>query len=275
MRRPEATLTEHQAQAPTGALWSTVHAEVAAIAKSEPALVDYLQTTLLRYSRFEEALARHLANKLTGGPLGPGALAELFAEAYAKEPDIAVASAADLQAVRDRDPACNTYAIPLLFFKGFHALQCYRVGHWLWRTGREALAWTVQNRISEVFAVEIHPAARIGRGILLDHGTGFVVGETAVIDDHVSILQEVTLGGTGKEHGDRHPKIRRGVLIGAGAKILGNIVVGEGAKIGAGSVVLDNVPPHCTAVGVPARIVGECESADPASLMDHRIDKSE
>lgn len=259
---------------PSEAMWSAVQSEVAAMSGAEPVLADFLQTTVLRHARFEEALAQHLAVKLAGGALDAHALAELIGEVLAADPEITDASIADLQAVRERDPACTAYAIPLLFFKGYHALQCYRIGHWLWRQRREALAWTVQNRISEVFAVEIHPAARIGRGILLDHGTGFVVGETAVIDDHVSILQEVTLGGTGKEHGDRHPKIRRGVLIGAGAKILGNIVVGEGAKIGAGSVVLDDVPPHCTAVGVPARVTGKCDSADPASLMDHRIDKS-
>jgi serine O-acetyltransferase len=253
-------------------LWKTIRAEVTAMAEAEPVLAGFFQRTVLRHSRLEDVLAAHLAGKLAGSVLDVRALTQLITEALAADPDIMAAALADLQAVRERDPACKTYAIPLFFFKGYQALQSYRIGHWLWRQGREALAWTVQNRVSEVFAVEIHPAARIGRGILLDHGTGLVVGETAVIDDHVSILQDVTLGGTGKEQGDRHPKIRRGVLISAGAKILGNIVVGEGAKIGAGSVVLKDVPPHCTVVGVPARVVGTCESADPASLMDHRID---
>jgi serine O-acetyltransferase len=253
------------------AVWRAICAEVTAMAKAEPALAGFFQEAVLRHSRFEEAFVSHLSAKLAGGALAASVAVELLTEALATEPDIAATALADLQAVRDRDPACETYAIPLLFFKGYQALQCYRIGHWLWRRGRKASAWMVQNRVSEVFAVEIHPAARIGRGVLLDHGTGFVVGETAVIDDHVSILQDVTLGGTGKEHGDRHPKIRRGVLIGAGAKILGNIVVGEGAKVGAGSVVLDDVPPHCTVAGVPARVVGACESTDPAALMDHRI----
>lgn len=255
-------------------MWRAIYAEATSMAKTEPALARFLEQTVLRHSRFEDVVLTHLAAKLAGGALDVHVITELLAEALDAEPDITAAACADLQAVRDRDPACETYAVPLLFFKGYQALQCYRIGHWLWRQGRTASAWMVQNRVSEVFAVEIHPAARIGRGILLDHGTGFVVGETAVIDDHVSILQEVTLGGTGKEHGDRHPKIRRGVLIGAGAKILGNIVIGEGAKIGAGSVVLQDVPPHVTVAGVPARIVGKCESADPASLMDHHIDDS-
>lgn len=259
----------------TDGLWKTISAEVADLAAKEPILSEFLTATVLQHRRFEDALAHHLAQKLNGSALNERALCDLIREAMAADPNIAHAASEDIKAVRERDPACKTYATPLLFFKGYQALQCYRVAHWLWRQGRESLAQLLQNRISEVFAVDIHPAARIGEGILLDHGTGFVVGETAVIDDHVSILQEVTLGGTGKEHGDRHPKIRRGVLIGAGAKILGNVVVGEGAKVGAGSVVLDNVPPHCTVAGVPARVVGTCESSDPASHMDHRIDPSD
>jgi serine O-acetyltransferase len=257
------------------ALWRAMCAEVTTMAEAEPILASFFHTTVLRHRSFAEALAYHLSSKLSGGALDGRALMELIGEALGADSDIVLAALTDAKAVRERDPACKGYSTPLLFFKGYQALQCYRVAHWFWGKRREALALMLQNRISEVFAVDIHPAARIGRGILLDHGTGFVVGETAVIDDHVSILQEVTLGGTGKEQGDRHPKIRHGVLIGAGAKILGNIVVGEGAKVGAGSVVLDNVPPHCTVAGVPAKVVGSCESADPASLMDHRIDRSE
>ncbi len=260
--------------AQSASIWQAIRDEATAMIKAEPALAGFLQRTVLHRNRFEDALISHLSSKLAGGALDEHVALDFMTEAISKDPDITAAAMADLQAVRDRDPACDTYTIPLLFFKGYQALQCYRIGHWLWRQGRIASAWMVQNRVSEVFAVEIHPAARIGRGILLDHATGFVVGETAVIDDHVSILHEVTLGGTGKEHGDRHPKIRRGVLISAGAKILGNIVVGEGAKVGAGSVVLHDVPPHCTVAGVPAKIVGVCESSDPASLMDHHIDES-
>lgn len=259
---------------PSTELWKTICDEVTAMAEAEPMLASFFHMTVLRHQTFEDVLAFHLSTKLGGGALDVRALMELIEEAIISEPDISAAAVADVLAVRERDPACKAYSIPLLFFKGYQALQAYRIAHWLWRQGREAMAFMLQNRISEVFAVDIHPAARIGRGILLDHGTGFVVGETAVIEDHVSILQEVTLGGTGKETGDRHPKIRRGVLIGAGAKILGNIVVGEGSKVGAGSVVLENVPPHCTVAGVPAKIVGACESTDPASNMDHRIDRS-
>lgn len=255
-------------------LWKVIHAEAAKLAADEPVLAEFVRDTVLRHSSFDNALAYHLSNKLGGRALAATTIRELIADALAADPGITRAAMADIEAVHDRDPACKMYVTPFLFFKGYQALQCYRVAHWVWQQGREALALLLQNRISEFFAVDIHPAARIGKGILLDHGTGFVVGETAVIDDHVSILQEVTLGGTGKETGDRHPKVRRGVLIGAGAKILGNIVVGEGAKVGAGSVVLDNVPPHCTVAGVPAHVVGSCESADPASLMDHRIDPS-
>jgi serine O-acetyltransferase len=179
---------------------------------------------------------------------------------------------ADLEAVVTRDPACRGYSTPLLYFKGFHALQAYRVGHRCWTTDRRALALYLQSRTSEVFAVDIHPGARIGKGIFFDHATSIVIGETTVIEDDFSMLHEVTLGGTGKAGGDRHPKIRRGVLIGAGAKVLGDVVIGEGAKIGAGSVVLQDVPAHCTVAGVPARPVGYPAHALPALEMDQAID---
>jgi serine O-acetyltransferase len=188
---------------------------------------------------------------------------------------IGLALRADIRAVRDRDPAAQGFATPLLYFKGFHALQSYRVAHWLWTQGRRSLAWLFHARISEVFAADIHPGARIGKGVLFDHGTGLVIGETAVLEDNVSVLHEVTLGGTGKETGDRHPKVRRCVLIGAGAKILGNIEIGVGAKVGAGSVVLQPVPPHVTVAGVPARIVGRPREAEPALAMDHRLPESD
>lgn len=255
-------------------LWSVVREEATRLAAREPMLADFLHATVLTHDSLGSGLATLLAGKLAGDVLRRDSLRALINEAVASDPLIGEAAEADLQALRERDPACKSYVIGLLFFKGYQAVQSYRIAHWLWRQGREGFAFMLNNRISERFAVDIHPAARIGKSILLDHGTGLVVGETAVIDDHVSLLQEVTLGGTGKESGDRHPKIRRGVLISAGAKILGNIVVGEGAKVGAGSVVLRDVPPHCTVVGVPARVVGRCETADPASQMDHRIDDS-
>ena len=179
---------------------------------------------------------------------------------------------ADIQAVVARDPACRGFSVPLLYFKGFHSIQAYRVAHHYWVRDRKALALYLQSRISEVFAVDIHPGARIGKGILFDHATSIVIGETTVIDDDFSMLHEVTLGGTGKAGGDRHPKIGRGVLIGAGAKVLGNVTIGEGAKVGAGSVVLDDVPPHCTVAGVPAKPVGYPAHALPALEMDQAID---
>lgn len=179
---------------------------------------------------------------------------------------------ADLHAVSERDSACCSQVTPLLYFKGFHALQAYRVAHWLWQQGRKSLALFLQNRISAVFAVDIHPAARIGKGIMFDHATGIVIGETAVVGDMVSIMQSVTLGGTGKEAGDRHPKVSNGVLIGAGAKILGNITVGECAKVGAGSVVLKDVPARAVVAGVPAKIIGDNLCGQPAQEMDHHID---
>ncbi|NLR76487.1 MULTISPECIES: serine O-acetyltransferase [Leeia] len=253
------------------ALWLSIRDEVSRTAAEEPMLASFLHMTVLRHKTLDDVVAFHLSSKLASPTMDARVLMELISEALAADPVIMQSIRADIEAVRSRDPACKDFSTPLLFFKGFQALQCYRIGNWLWRQGRHALAMHIQNRISEVFAVEIHPAARIGKGILLDHGTGFVVGETAVIEDDVSILQEVTLGGTGKESGDRHPKIRQGVLIGAGAKILGNIEVGKGAKVGAGSVVLKAVPPHVTVAGVPARVVGVCENDSPAEQMDHRI----
>jgi serine O-acetyltransferase len=196
---------------------------------------------------------------------------EVIEQALADDPSISTAMRADLQAVSERDSACCSLVTPLLFFKGFHALQSYRIAHWLWQQGRNSLALFLQNRISSVFAVDIHPAARIGKGIMFDHATGIVIGETAVVEDNVSIMQSVTLGGTGKEAGDRHPKVRRGVLISAGAKILGNIEIGECAKVGAGSVVLKDVAPRTTVAGVPARVVGDSLCTQPSRDMDHHL----
>ena len=256
---------------PVDDLWQTIRGEVAQDAQEEPILASFLHMTVLRHKSLDDVLSFHLSSKLASPTMDARTLMELIGEALAADPQIAAATRADIRAAYERDPACRSYATPLLYFKGFHALQCYRITHWLWLQGRHALALFLQNRISETFAVDIHPAARIGCGILLDHGHGFVVGETAVIEDDVSILHNVTLGGTGKAEGDRHPKIRYGVLIGAGAKILGNIEVGSGAKIGAGSVVLEPVPPHTTVAGVPAKIVGMAESDVPSLSMDHRL----
>ncbi len=208
-----------------------------------------------------------LARKLQDDAIDRPTLAGLISDAYEDTPDIVAATAADLLAIRDRDPSCEDLLTPFLFFKGFQALQAHRVSHWLWNGGRIHLARHMQSRISEVFAADFHPAARMGRGIMIDHGTSLVIGETCIVEDDVSMLQEVTLGGTGKAGGDRHPKVRRGVLIGAGAKILGNITIGEGAKVGAGSIVLDSVAPFTTVVGVPARPVAR-NAAMAALTMD-------
>jgi serine O-acetyltransferase len=240
-------------------------------AEREPILASFLHATILNHDRLEDALSYHLAGKLEGPSLSSMALREVMDAALASDPEIGEALRADIRAVRDRDPACNDFCVPLLYFKGFHALESSRIAHWLWTHDRRSLALHLQNRISQVFGVDIHPGARIGRGLFIDHGTGVVIGETAVVDDDVSMLHEVTLGGTGKHGGDRHPKIGRGVLISTGAKILGNVTVGEGAKIGAGSIVLSDIPPHVTAVGVPARVVGRPASEQPALEMDQLL----
>jgi len=252
-------------------VWSSIREEVGREVEREPILAGFLHATILKHNSLEDALSFHLAGKLATSTLPSMLVREVIDEALACDPSIALAIRSDICAVRERDPATDSYAVPLLYFKGFHALQSYRAGHWLWKQGRISLALYLQNRISEVFGADIHPAARLGAGLLIDHGTSVVIGETAVVEDNVSMLHEVTLGGTGKQMGDRHPKVRHGVLIGAGAKILGNVEIGEGAKVAAGSVVLDSVPPHCTVAGVPAKVVGCPEVEEPALEMDHRL----
>ena len=252
-------------------VWERVRKEAEEMAAGEPILASFLYSTILNHRTFNDALAYHLAQKLGNAEVHSMQLRELFDEALREQPEIGEATRADIVAYYDRDPACHSYIQPLLYFKGFHALQAYRVANWLWGEGRRAMALYLQSRMSELFAVDVHPAAKLGRGIFIDHATGIVIGETAVVEDDVSMLHGVTLGGTGKEQGDRHPKVRRGVLISVGAKVLGNIVIGEYSRIGAGSVVLHEVPAHCTAVGVPAKIVG-CAGCDkPAHAMDHII----
>jgi len=260
---------------PDDAIWGRIREEAARDAQREPMLASFLYTAVLNHARLEDALSFILAEKLGSATVTALTLRDLVSAVLDAEPAVMTAVGADLQAVVSRDPACRGYAVPLLYFKGFHALQAYRVAHHYWTTERKALALYLQSRISEVLAVDIHPGARIGKGILFDHATSVVIGETAVVDDDFSMLHEVTLGGTGKQGGDRHPKIRRGVMIGAGAKVLGNVVVGEGAKIGAGSVVLNDVPAHCTVAGVPARRVGQPTHALPALEMDQSLEDGE
>jgi len=256
-------------------VWAMLRDEVLRMADSEAMLASYLHATVLNHRTLEDALSYLLAEKLASPYLSAMSLREVFDEAFCASAEIREAIRSDLTAVLNRDPAARGVASPFLHYKGFHALESYRAAHWLWGEGRHALALYCQNRISEVFAVDIHPAARVGKGILIDHGTSVVIGETAVVGDDVSMLHEVTLGGTGKETGDRHPKVGHGVMIGAGAKILGNVKIGDGAKIGAGSVVLDHVPSHTTVAGVPAKIVGRPQAEAPALVMDQRIESEE
>jgi len=253
-------------------IWEFIKKEAEESAKIEPLLSSYLYEVILNHKNLQEALSYILSGKLNSSTLSPMLIREIFDEAFRDDPEILKAICCDIEAIQHRDPAAHGYSTPFLYYKGFHALESYRVTHWLWKKNRIPMALWFQNRISEVFSVDIHPAAKIGCGILMDHATSVVVGETAVIEDDVSILHEVTLGGTGKEEGDRHPKIRKGVLIGAGAKILGNIEVGERAKIGAGSVVLCNVLPHTTVAGVPAKIMGTPCCDQPSAEMDHGFD---
>jgi len=253
-------------------IWSAIREQAETLAEREPALASFVHATVLKHDRLENALSYHLAKKIGSEDLPPMTTREIFEEAMQADPGIGAAVRADLSAVFDRDPACKAHIDAFLFYKGFQALQCYRIAHWLWTNNRHSMALFFQSRISELFDVDIHPAARLGKGIMIDHATGVVIGETAVVEDDVSMLHGVTLGGTGKETGDRHPKVRRGVLLSMGAKILGNIEIGEYSRVGAGSVVLKNVPPGCTAVGIPARLTN-CAGADrPSQEMNQVID---
>lgn len=258
-----------------GESWDQLCEEAVKASAKDPTLARAMNSAVLYHGSFAQALGHRLAQKLANHDIDLDELHAVIANAYVSEPDILAAAAADLQAVRERDPSNSEILTPFLYFKGFLALQGHRIAHWLWNNDRVHLARHIQSQISEVFGVDIHPAARMGRGIMLDHGSGLVIGETAVVEDDVSILQNVTLGGTGKEAGDRHPKVRRGVLIGAGAKILGNIEIGTGAKVGAGSVVVHAVPPFTSVVGAPARPVGQRHSSLPGVTMEQVFDEPE
>lgn len=250
-------------------VWSTIREEAARLAADEPLMASVVHAVILNHRTLEDALSYRIAEKLASSEMPALLVRELCQEAFTARPEIGVASRADIIAVYERDPFCDRYLQPLMYFKGFLALQSYRVAHWLWQTGRRDLAMFIQMRCSELFSIDINPAARIGRGIMIDHAHAIVIGETAVVGDDVSMLHSVTLGGTGKEGGDRHPKIGDGVLIGAGAKVLGNIRVGNCSRIAAGSVVLKDVPPCVTVAGVPARIVGEAGCDRPSHSMNH------
>lgn len=256
-------------------VWDRIRREAEEIAQNEPGLGGFVYSAVLAHDSFEDALAHRLAQRLGNADLSADAVVKAFQDALEAEPEIGFAARADMIATFDRDPACHRYIDPLLYFKGYQALQAHRMAHRLLHLGRRDFALYLQSRSSMISSVDINPAAQIGKGIMIDHGHDIVIGETAVVEDNVSILQGVTLGGTGKEVGDRHPKIRHGVLIGAGAKILGNIEIGHCSRVAACSVVLHDVPPNRTVAGVPAKIVGFAGCAEPARVMDHQVEPDE
>jgi len=254
---------------PVDPIWTSVRDEAREAAERDPLLTAFLYSMVLNHETLEDAVIHRIAERLDHSDIGSDIIRYSFNAMWHDRPDWSDVLRVDIQAYYDRDPACDRFMMPVLYFKGFHAIQTHRLAHWLYQQGRRDFAFYLQSRSSAVFQTDINPAVSIGRGIFLDHATGLVVGETAVIEDDVSILQEVTLGGTGKEAGDRHPKIRCGVLIGAGAKILGNIEIGHCARIAAGSVVLKSVPHNTTVAGVPARVIGEAGCPEPSRAMDH------
>ncbi len=255
-------------------VWSRIKSEAEAAVEKEPLLGGLIHSSILHHPTLERALSFRISLKLASGEMSEQILREIAEEAFGSDPSLGAAARADLVAVYERDPACHRLLQPVLYFKGYQAVQSYRIGHWLWRQGRADMAYFFQMRVSEVFGVDIHPAARMGKGIMIDHAHSIVIGETARVGDNVSMLHSVTLGGTGKEDHQRHPTIGDGVLIGAGAKVLGNIKVGHCSRIAAGSVVLEDVPPMKTVAGVPARIVGEAGCAQPSVMMDQLFDES-
>ena len=252
-------------------IWQSVRAEAEDVMAAERALGGFIYATVLAHERLEDSICHRLAQRLNHADVDAGLIGQIFADVLRQRPEIGRCFRSDLAAVYDRDPACHRYIEPLLYFKGFHALVTHRFAHALWTDGRQDFALYLQSQSSRIFGVDIHPAARVGRGLMFDHATGIVVGETAVIGDHCSLLHGVTLGGSGKEGGDRHPKIGDNVMIGAGAKVLGNITVGNCCRVAAGSVVLQDVPPQSTVAGVPARIVGPAGCPEPARTMDQRL----
>ena len=266
------TLLRRDVRQPVDPIWRSIRDEAMAAVNRDPLLAAFLYSTVLNQPNLESAVIHRLAERLAHQEVGADLIRQTFDAMREDDPDWSTVVRVDIQAYYDRDPACERFLEPVLYFKGFHAIQTHRLAHWLWNRGRKDFALYLQSRSSSVFQTDINPAARIGKGVFLDHATGLVVGQTAVIEDDVSILHNVTLGGTGKAGGDRHPKIRRGVLIGAGAKILGNIEVGHCSKIAAGSVVLSPVPHNKTVAGVPARIVGETGCDDqPSHDMDQLL----
>src|SRR5712672_4051004 len=270
--RVETTMAQQQVRAggleKVDPVWTRILREAEEIARREPELATFIYSTILHHDTLEAAVVHRVAERLDSPQVSAELIRQAYADALEGDPTIGTAFRADIVATVDRDPATNRFLEPVLYLKGFHAIQTHRLAHWLWGKSRKDLAYYLQSRSSAAFQTDIHPAAPIGRGIFLDHATGLVVGETAVIEDDVSILHGVTLGGTGKDHGDRHPKIRHGVMLGAGAKIIGNIEIGHCARVAAGSVVLKSVPNNTTVAGVPARVIGEAGCPEPSRSMD-------
>jgi serine O-acetyltransferase len=277
-RAREAIMSQQQTQSvnvldKVDPVWTRIRREAEAVVRQEPELSSFIYSSVLHHDRLEQVVVHRIAERLDHPDVSGELIRQAYRDALEDQPAIGDAFRADIVATYDRDPATNRFIEPVLYFKGFHAIQTHRLAHWLWGRGRKDFAFYLQSRASAILQCDIHPAARIGRGIFLDHATGLVVGETAVIEDDVSMLHDVTLGGTGNENGDRHPKIRRGVMIGAGAKILGNIEVGHCARIAAGSVVVKAVPHNTTVAGVPARVVGEAGCAEPSRTMDQMLNE--
>jgi serine O-acetyltransferase len=252
-------------------VWTRIRNEAEVVVRQEPQLASFIHAAVLAHDALGNAVVQRIADRLDHPVVTGTAIRLAFLDALADSPEIVDSFRADIVATYDRDPATTRFIEPLLYFKGFHAIQTHRLAHWLWNRHSKDLALYLQSRSSAVFQVDIHPAAKIGNGIFCDHATGLVVGETAVIEDDVSLLHGVTLGGTGAENGDRHPKIRKGVMIGAGAKILGNIEIGHCARVAAGSVVLKPVPHNVTVAGVPAQVIGEAGCAEPSRTMDQML----
>jgi serine O-acetyltransferase len=268
---PKSRTAQQAKIASVDPIWEALRSEAEDVVRNEPALGGFIYATILSKDRLEDAVCHRLAQRLNHSDVDAGLIAETFSHVLADHPELGRAFRADLAAVYDRDPACSRYLEPLLYFKGFHALVTHRFAHELLKAGRRDFALYLQSQSSRIFAVDINPAAKIGIGIMLDHGTGLVIGETATVGDNCSILQNVTLGGTGKESGDRHPKIGSNVLLSVGAKVLGNIKVGDCSVVGAGSVVLKDVPPRTTVAGVPAKEIGPARCPEPARTMDQRL----
>ncbi|MFQ5438284.1 MAG: serine O-acetyltransferase [Paracoccaceae bacterium] len=252
-------------------VWERIRTEAAEIVEGEPILGGLVHSGILHHDGLEKSLSYRMSLKLASGEMTDQILREIVDDAYRSDASIGNAARADIVAVFERDPACHRFIQPVLFFKGFQGVQAYRVAHWLWTHGRRELAYFIQMRVSEVFGIDIHPGAKIGQGIMIDHAHSIVIGETAVVGDNVSMLHSVTLGGTGKADGDRHPKIEDGVLIGAGAKVLGNVTVGRCTRVAAGSVVLSDIPECKTVAGVPAKVVGEAGCDQPSVMMDQLL----